>query len=180
MISESCSLFLAGQNLYRQMQFDYSTLAYALVWRNLVAFLHNLVVYAAAVLIFSPHLVQPVIFLAIPGLFLVLLNGVWLALLLGIFCLRFRDLQQLVTNIVQIAIFVTPIFWPPDALKGMNRIVFVTLNPLYHIIEVVRAPLVGQLPSLTTYVGVVLIAIVGWTTTYFVFRYFRKRIAYWT
>lgn len=179
-VSESCLLFVISQNLFRQVRFDYSILAYSLVWRNFIAFLHNLLVYAVAVLILAPHLMQPVILLMLPGLFLVLLNGVWVALLLGMACLRYRDLQQLVGNLIQIAIFITPIFWPPELLEGMYRTAFVSLNPLFHLIQIVRAPMVGVVPSIGNYLVVIGITATGWAVTYWMFSKFRKRIAYWS
>jgi ABC-type polysaccharide/polyol phosphate export systems, permease component len=83
----------------------------------------------------------------IPGLFLIAVNAVWVALLLGMACVRFRDIQQLVISLLQISMFVTPVFWPPHLLTGTTKLVFVQLNPLYSFIEVVRAPLLGQTPS---------------------------------
>jgi ABC-type polysaccharide/polyol phosphate export permease len=180
MISEACVLFVASANLFRQMRFNYSVLAYALVWRNFIVFLHNLIVYALAVLMLAPQLITPTALLAVPGLALVLVNISWVALSLGIFCLRFRDLTQLVNTVIQIAMFVTPIFWPPDSLKGPAHIIFVDLNPLYHLITVVRAPLLAEVPSSETYAAVALMTVVGWGATYFLFGYFRKRIAYWS
>jgi homopolymeric O-antigen transport system permease protein len=56
----------------------------------------------------------------------------------------------------------------------------VEMNPLYHMINVVRAPLLGTLPELTSYVVVALITLAGWILTYRVFRQFRRRIAYWS
>jgi ABC-type polysaccharide/polyol phosphate export permease len=179
-VSESCSLMIAGQNLYRQIRFDYSVLALALIWRNFIVFLHNLLVYAVAVLIFAPHLLRPVTILVVPGILLILANSFWLAILLGLLCLRFRDIQQLVNNVIQIAIFVTPVFWPSTALQGTHRAVFVALNPLYHMIEVARAPLVGEVPTMTTYAAVLLMLVVGGSVTYWFFQKFRKRITYWT
>jgi ABC-type polysaccharide/polyol phosphate export permease len=180
MVSESCLLFVGSQNLFRQLRLNYSILAYSLVWRNFIAFLHNLLVYAAAILIFAPSLVRPVILLVLPGLLLVLLNGVWMALLLGMACLRYRDLQQLIGNLVQIAIFITPIFWPPELLEGAYRAVFVSLNPLYHMIQIVRAPMVGTVPDVLNYLVVAGVTAVGWMVTYWTFAKFRKRIAYWS
>lgn len=178
-VTESCTLFVAGQHLYRQMRFDYSVLAYALVWRNFAVFLHNLIVYFVCVLFFAPHFVRPVTLLAIPGMAILLVNGAWIALFLGIICLRFRDLQQFVTTMIQIIIFITPIFWPPELLKGMHRIVFVSFNPIFHLIEIVRAPLIGKAPTPETWLAVLIITVGGWTMTYFFFDKFRKRIAYW-
>jgi len=178
-ISESASLFISSHNLFRQMQFSYSILAYALVWRNFVVLLHNLAVYLLVFALTVPHLITVWTLLAIPGILIVLLNGVWAALLLGMICLRFRDLQQLITTFLQIGIFVTPVFWPPESLSGTRRLVFVELNPLYSLMEVVRAPLLGKAPSDLVYATVLAITVIGWVVTYLFFRHFRKRIAYW-
>jgi ABC-type polysaccharide/polyol phosphate export permease len=179
-VNESCSLFIAHQTLLRQMRINYSVLAYALIWRNLLAFLHNLAVYLVVMLAFAPATVGWPLLLAVPGLALIAVNGVWIALLLGMTCLRFRDLQQLTANLIQIAIFVTPIFWPADVLQQTRRLFFVTFNPLYHVIEVVRLPLLGRVPTVQNYVAVLVIAIIGWTITFTMFGRYRSRIAYWS
>jgi ABC-type polysaccharide/polyol phosphate export permease len=178
MITEGCNMFIASQHLNR-MRMDYSILAYALVWRNLVGFFHNLVVYLLIVGIFLTKLITPSIFLVIPGLFLVALNAVWVALLLGMICVRFRDVQQLITTILQISLFATPVFWPPQLLTGITRLIFVDLNPLFSFMNVVREPLLGNTPALSSYLMILVVTLVGWTVTFRLFARYRKRIAFW-
>jgi ABC-type polysaccharide/polyol phosphate export permease len=180
MLTEAGNLFIGGAHLFRQVRFDYSILAYALVWRNLIVFLHNLIIYVVIVVVFAPHIIKPTILLVIPGLFFIVANGVWLALLLGMLCLRFRDVQQLIVSVIQISMLVTPIFWPESMLEGTKRMVFVELNPLFHFVDVVRAPLIGKLPSAFSYEMVVAFTAVGWIATYLIFHHFRKRIAFWS
>ena len=179
MITESCNLFISASHLFRQMKFDYSILAYALVWRNLVVFMHNIVIYFVVAMIFISGALQPLVLLSIPGLLLVMINGIWISLLLGMMCLRFRDVQQLVMTVIQIAMLVTPIFWPESSLQGKARLIFVTFNPLFHFIDIVRAPLIGHTPQFQSYLIVVAVTIVGWIVTYVIFNRFRKRIAFW-
>jgi homopolymeric O-antigen transport system permease protein len=179
-ISESCSLLISGYALFRNVSFEYSILAYALVWRNLIVFFHNLVVYVVIVGLLKPELIGFTVLAAVPGVIAVIINGIWISLLCGMFCLRFRDVTPFITTILQISMLITPIFWPPDSLGGTSRLVFVEMNPLYHMINVVRAPLLGTLPELTSYVVVALITLAGWILTYGVFRQFRRRIAYWS
>ena len=179
-IGESCGLLIAGQALFRNIRFEFSIFAYALVWRNLIVFLHNLVVYVLVAIPLKPELLGWTVLLAVPGLLLVLVNGVWLALLIGMLCLRFRDVQPLVTTALQISMLITPLFWRPESLAGTGRFVFVELNPIYHLLEVVRAPLLGNIPAATSYVAVGLIAAGGWLLTYLVFERFRSRITYWS
>jgi ABC-type polysaccharide/polyol phosphate export permease len=179
-IMESCSLLISSQPLFRNIRFDYSMLAYALVWRNFIVLLHNFVVYFLVVLALKPSLFTFTAFLALPGLGLVLINGVWVSLLLGMICLRFRDVPPLVSSILQIAMLVTPLFWPADTLTGLKRFAFVDLNPLYHVLDVVRGPLMGRVPDPISYGVMIVMTIGGWWLTYAIFKRFRRRIAYWS
>jgi ABC-type polysaccharide/polyol phosphate export permease len=179
-ITEACSLMVTGHALFRNVSFEYSILAYALVWRNLIVFLHNLAVYAVIVALLRPEAINFTVLLAIPGILLVALNGVWISLLCGMFCLRFRDVTQLVASLIQISMLITPIFWPPESLTGSRRLIFVETNPLYHLVDIVRAPLLGTVPGITSYVVVILIAAGGWYLTYRMLRQFRRRISYWS
>jgi ABC-type polysaccharide/polyol phosphate export permease len=179
-VMESCNLFIAGQTLFRNIRFDYSILAYALVWRNFLILLHNFAVYLLAALVLKPSLLGLTALLALPGLALVVANGVWVSLLLGIVCLRFRDVPQLVNSAIQISMLITPLFWPADTLAGMRRAVFVEINPLYHVLDVVRAPLLGRVPDTMSYAVMVVMTVVGWWVTYVIFKRFRQRIAYWS
>ncbi len=178
-IGEACVVLVSGQGLFRNIRFEFSIFAYALVWRNFIVFLHNLVVYVL-VLPLKPALLGWTVLLALPGTCLVLINGVWLALLIGMLCLRFRDVQPLVATGLQIAMLITPLFWPPESLTGSVRFLFVSFNPIYHLLEVVRAPMLGNIPAMTSYLAVTLMAAGGWLLTYFVFKRFRNRITYWS
>jgi lipopolysaccharide transport system permease protein len=53
------------------------------------------------------------------------------------------------------------------------------LNPFYHFIQIVRAPLLDQEPSLENWVVSISIAVVGWIVTLMLFGRYRRRIAYW-
>lgn len=178
-ITESCTLFIGTQHLFSRMRVDYSILAYALVWRNIVAFLHNVAVYLVIVLVFATRLIDWATLLVVPGLLLIAINAAWVALLLGMACIRFRDVQQLTITILQISLFVTPVFWPPQLLTGKTRLVFVELNPLYSFIDVMRSPLLGKTPALWSYAVILLVTVIGWSVTYKLFSAMRRRIVFW-
>jgi ABC-type polysaccharide/polyol phosphate export permease len=115
--------------------------------------------------------------LALPGLILIALNGLWLGLLLGTLSARFRDVPSIIASVVQIAFFLTPVLWKPD-MRG-DLVYFVNLNPFHHFISIVRAPLLGQAPELHNWLVACGITVVGWTMAFVVYRRFRGRIAYW-
>jgi lipopolysaccharide transport system permease protein len=116
--------------------------------------------------------------LVIPGFGLLCLNAVWIVIFLGTACARYRDLQQLVTNSLQILLFLTPIFWSPDQMTGRTA-VLVQFNPLYHLISVVREPLLGETPAAVHWLVVIGITIAGWTVAIQMLTRFRHRIVYW-
>ena len=60
-----------------------------------------------------------------------MLNGVWIGVTLGGLSARFRDVPPIVASIMQVAFFLTPIFWTPSALP--SRELFVHLNPFYYL-----------------------------------------------
>lgn len=176
-VSESCVSFTQYENIIKNFDFSYSVLAATVVWRNLIVFFHNLLVFVVIAVIFKVHVGWQT-FLVLPGLLSVAVNGLWVALLLGMICARFRDIQPLVTSFLQIALFVTPIMWSADQI-GRGRWVFIYPNILYHVVDLVRSPLLGRAPALTSYGAVMLFTIVGWIMTLMIFARFRRRVPYW-
>jgi ABC-2 type transport system permease protein/lipopolysaccharide transport system permease protein len=77
---------------------------------------------------------------------------------------------------VQILFFVTPIMWMPELL-GDHRLL--DINPFYHLIEIVRRPLLGIAPSALDYAVVLLITLLNLCISGAIFVRFRSRIAYW-
>jgi ABC-type polysaccharide/polyol phosphate export permease len=152
-------------------------LACVVVWRNFVVFLHNALIFVG-VAIYGGIPFNLNTLLVIPGLVLIGLTGVWVATLLGLLCLRFRDIQQLVSSVLQIAMFVTPIFYSPDQLQG-RMVEIVRFNPLYHYVEVVRLPMMGMAPSAYSYGVTIGCTIFGWLATIYIYSRFRRRLPYW-
>jgi homopolymeric O-antigen transport system permease protein len=176
-ITEGCMVFIAAENLIKQQRINYTMLLCAMVWRNLITFAHNIVVYVP-VYIYGGLPLTANVLMAIPGLVFLCLNGMWIALVLGILCARYRDMQQVVATLLQVSIFVTPIFWSPAQLTGRSM-VFVNYNLLYHYVEIVRDPLLGQRPSAWSWFMVAIATVVGWSLAIFLFSRFRRRIPYW-
>jgi len=169
--------FLSYEKLIKQLRISYTLLACAVVWRNLIVFFHNLIIYVL-VCIYAGVSVPWATLLVIPGLGLLSLNAVWIVTVLGTACARYRDLQQLVTNLLQISLFLTPVFWSPDQLTGRAAIL-AQFNPLYHLIAIVREPLLGKAPAPLHWLIVIFITLVGWTVTVQMLTRLRHRIVYW-
>ncbi|HSY26873.1 MAG TPA: ABC transporter permease [Burkholderiaceae bacterium] len=175
--TEGCAAFTINEKLIKQLRISYTLLACVSVWRNVTVILHNLTIYIL-VCVYAGLYPTWATLLVIPAFALLCLNAVWVVALLAAMCARYRDMQQLVANILQISLFLTPIFWAPEQLTG-RAAVLMQFNPLYHLIAVVRQPLLGEVPSATHWAAVIGMAICGWTLTIYVMGNVRHRIVYW-
>jgi ABC-type polysaccharide/polyol phosphate export permease len=175
-LTEGCNAFIGGERFIKQLPAPLSVHVYRVIWRNLIVFGHNLVIYLVVALVFQ---IWPgwLALQVVPGLLLLLAIGIWLALLLGVVSARFRDVPPIVGSVVQFLFFLTPIFWSPDLLP--ERMVLVSANPFYHMIEVVRAPLLGKVVALETWLALSVVAVAGGLFSLLFFSYFRRRVAYW-
>ncbi len=178
LIMDGCSNLIAAEALLKQISLPYSMFSWFIVARNFLILLHHTVVYAL-VMITMQVPINMSIFLLIPALLIWTIMGFWIALAMGMVCARFRDLQQVVTSFLQVAMFMTPIFWSPSQLSGIRATVFVNVNPLYHFIEILRAPLLGNYPSLVSWVVVSVITFLMGLLTFTLFVYKRKKLIFW-
>ncbi|QDM19573.1 ABC transporter permease [Tardiphaga sp. vice278] len=174
--TEGGTLFVGSESYIKQIRLPYSVYVYRSTWSKLIIFAHNFVIYFG-VLIYFQLWPGATALLAIPGLILVTFNGAVISLLLGLLSARFRDIPQVINSVIQIVLFITPIMWKPELLR--SRPYIADLNPFFHLIEIVRAPLLGNLPTTTNYLAVLLITAVNVAITTAFFVRFRSRLAYW-
>lgn len=176
LINGGSRVFTDNEGMIRQLPAPISIYVYRMVWANFIEAAHNMLIFVAVVLLFSVH-VGWLSLAVMPALALVMVNGVWVGLLLGMLSARFRDIPLIITSIVQVAFFMTPILWKPDMFSGRSW--FLDANPFYHFLEIVRAPLLGQAPGLEHWLIALLVTAVGWAATFLFFSAFRWRLAYW-
>lgn len=176
LVNELCAAFISAESIIKQIKLPFSVYVLRLVWKNLIIFAHNFLIILVVLLIFPPSLQWSVVLLPV-SLLLLAINAFWVGLLLGMLCARFRDIPQIVGSIVQIAFFLTPVMWHADMLGGYRFIAL--MNPFYHFLEIVRAPLLGQAVASSTWIAVILMSIVGSALTFLFFSRFRARIPYW-
>jgi ABC-2 type transport system permease protein/lipopolysaccharide transport system permease protein len=159
-----------------KMKAPLSIYIYQMVWRNIIVLAHNALIFVV-ILLFLHVNIGWNSFLSVLGLILVIGVGIWTGLILGALSARFRDVPPIVSSMMQIAFFMTPIFWTPSSLP--NRQAFVYFNPFYYLVEVVRAPLLGQTPPLSVWLTVIAFNCLAAPVAIVFFARCRARIPYW-
>ena len=177
-ILEGSEVFIANEGLIRFLPAPISLHVYRLLWRQTLFFLHNLVIWLLLVIIF-PQPLSATVLLALPAFVLLVINGLWLALLAGIIATRFRDIPPIIASLTQLLFFMTPIVWSYERLKSNPLAAYVELNPVMHFVEILRQPLLGQ-PIVWRHWAVVgVITVVGCAVSLVCLRNYRSRVAYW-
>jgi lipopolysaccharide transport system permease protein len=176
-IAESCATFLSAEPLIKNTHFPYSILIWGLLLRNLIIFGHNIVGFILVAAICGVPL-NIYSLLLLPGLILMIINAGWISLLVAIACLRYRDFQQITISLIQLCMFITPIFWDVSQLAG-KRIYFAKLNLFYHLLHIIKEPMLGKLADIDSYFFAFCAALIGWAIAYLVYAQNRKKLAYW-
>lgn len=175
-VVEAASVFVHNREMLLNMRVPSLQIALQLLLRHLVTFAHNLVVVAAVLVIYPPNLGLHTL-LAIPGLLLVCLNLLGIILFIGFFGARFRDLEPLLNAIIQPLFFVTPVIFRPEQLGSSSLIL--ALNPFAYWLSLIRDPLMGTVPPLSTWLITIGMAILIWMAALAVVARKRRRLAYW-
>ncbi len=173
---DACTAMTSVEGVIRQLRVPHTVHALRCAIRNGIMAAHNLPLIVVTFLAFG-YLPGPGAVLAIPGLLLLAVNTVSACFLLGMVCARFRDIGQIVSSVIQLAFFMTPVIWKPEMLG--DRAAFLALNPFYPLLEVVRGPLVegGASPAIWAAAIGVTAAHAGLAFAFFV--RFRGRLAFW-
>ncbi|EON11199.1 ABC transporter permease [Pandoraea sp. SD6-2] len=174
--NEGCNAFISSAYLIRQIRIPLTIHVCRVVWRNFLILLHSLPVVVLTLVAFGRWPSRE--FLLVPvGLFMLLLHGVWLGIILGVLGARFRDIPPIVVSLVQVVFFFTPIMWSPEILK--QRTWAAEYNPLYHLIETVRAPITGRPLHWESWVWSAGLLVVGFAVAQALMLRARNRVPYW-
>lgn len=175
-IGDAPGTFVRQANVIRNVAIPTWFFVVRALSRHIINLLHNLVIVLGVVVYFQFPLTL-VTWLAIPGLTLVTLNLYWITYLLGMIGARFRDIEYLINSFLPLLFFISPVIFRPDRLPVSLDIVW--LNPLSYFIEVVRAPILGHVPSLKTYLVMLGLLLAGSILAALLKQSRGKRIAFW-
>ena len=177
-VMEGSTSFIDAQGMIRQLNLPLSLYPIRVLWRNIVICGHNIIILPLVFLAVGRGITWDIFWL-IPGVVVFLWNILWISLLLGTVCTRFRDMPQIVNSLIQVFFYVTPIVWMPNALNARSASLLVDPNPIFHLLQIVRLPILGSSPTVLNWIVSVVMAILGTCLTLCFFGKYKKRIAYW-
>ncbi len=140
-VNESTELFQNSISVIRNIRLPYPFYIYKCCAKNLILFMHNLVVIVFCCYFYNCYDITGIIIGGL-GFLLVIINLLFTSSIVAIACCRFRDLTPLVNSALQFLFFASPILWTTQSAKGREE--FYIFNPVYYMLEIVRSPIIGR------------------------------------
>lgn len=175
-IQEACSTYQQGAQIIRQSNMPMFVFIWRTLYRNIIVLGHNMVIVVVTLIVSGMWMhVRPLEFIG--GFLMVSANLLWIMTLLSVLGARFKDVAQIIGAVLQVAFFMTPIFWRPEGITH-GRVVL-EFNPLYHLLELVRAPVIGGPFPLKSWGFSAAMLVAGWALAFPIFAAQRRRVVHY-
>ena len=176
-LSGSEGIFTLARGIYTERRMPYSFFCMKYMILQILVFLHQIPVILYCVYAWDIPLDFAHAAFFVLGLAIVTAILFCVCFILGILCLRFYDIPQILNLLLYIAFMLTPIFWMPEMAASRGR--FIKYNPLYYLLDVMRSPLMGRDVALFSRIVVAAIFFVSALAAFVLFARCRKRIAFY-
>ncbi len=176
LILDGCQTFIGSEGLIRQTNLPLSTYPMTVLWKNIIVFLHNLLI--ILILAFFCISTFSISLISLPiGFGVLCLNGFCWAIIFGVISARYRDIPQIITSLLQLLFVLTPVFWYPGALK--HKAWAYELNPFYHFLAIMRTPLMDGVIPIDSWFWILSMTVVDVLVASLLFIRWRSNIVYW-
>jgi ABC-type polysaccharide/polyol phosphate export permease len=176
-VTGASATFIGQSQSIKSSTLPISFYVFSSVAQQFLVFLHSAIVLIplAFVINSTPRIIC---FVTVPlAIFCALLNGFSLGLWLGPLSARYRDISASIPIIIQLAMFLSPIFWPPSLLGG--RAWIVDYNPIAWMVETFRSPILGGEPRFNLWLRLIILTGVNFSLGVVVLHRVRYKITYW-
>lgn len=179
-IDSGAIAFLAAEGYIKQIaRVSFWTYPLRMVFAAFFTLLLGLLAVAVVLLLFGGH-VSATWLLIIPGLFAWLVFGFAICTISAVLNTWVRDFQHLQAVGVQALFYATPVMFPAALLVQHRLGWLLTFNPLYHLMMIVRVPMLNNdVPELSHYVASVICILFFLVIAVVSMRWARDRLVFW-
>lgn len=181
LLTDATYAFIEAESYLRNIKIHYSHFAMRIVARNMIILAHNLLAYVPIVLFFGINNQDFNIFnflLFFPNLVIIIVCAFLWSAIVAIAGARFRDMPLIIDSLTQIIFFLTPIMWMPSLLPEQYHLL-IQLNPFYHVMNLIRDPLLGHDVHLISYEVMFSFIVAGFAIFYHLLNKNKYKIIFW-
>ena len=177
LVNEGASCFISHRDLIKNTQLTVDSYVGHVIFKVLIISAHHMVLYLIGVVLLGIP-VGPQTLMALVGVGFLILNAYWVVPVLAMLCARFRDLEMIVRNFMQMVFFVTPVFWNYHTMDPARHFI-IQFNPFFYFLEAIRAPLLGESLPISHYEVLAAITVVGYALFYLIYHRSRRSLAFY-
>jgi lipopolysaccharide transport system permease protein len=177
-ILDGSGAFVSGEAIIRQLPLPSSIQTLRSLWKNFLMLAHNLLILPVVFLVFQKSPTWDILFV-LPGLVVTSTFLLSASYVLGLIATRYRDVQQIILSIMTVMFYVTPVIWQPTLIPEGIAHLLLGLNPLYHFLQIIRLPILGQAPTLENWALSITMTLMAGLVAYLASKKYKNRLAYW-
>lgn len=148
---ESANAIVRSQGYIKERGIAPIIFVQATFLKNFIYLLHNLPI-AFIVLIYFKFTTPLWFLFSLPGFILYCFVIYLMSILVSFIASRFHDTGPLIESLTNLLFFMSPIIWEPSTVAKHPEIL--NFNPMYHMLEIWRGPLLNGEFSLMSYIVV--------------------------
>jgi ABC-type polysaccharide/polyol phosphate export permease len=172
----SCNVFIGKHSYIKQKPIPLTVFILSNLAMNVFIFFNHIAVALFFVVVIGDGFGWAMLVLPL-SLAIIITTAFAVSMILGTATCRYRDIGQIISSVTLLAFFVTPILWKPEFLSGRFMIAYA--NPIYHYIELIRAPIIDHKVPLAS-IGITLCLTVFFLLAgYFIISRKRNDIPFW-
>lgn len=177
-IIDGSNAFIIAESLIKQLPVPKLAFIVRSVAKNIFTLAHNILLIPTSMLLLGAPFNLNVLLFPL-GFFISTIAVGSVIVPLAIFSARYRDLPPIVASIMGVAFYITPVLWKPESIANEATHLLLGLNPIYHLMQIMRLPLLGKEPTLENWLLSLVAMTFGIFSAYLIFRNFSNKIAYW-
>lgn len=174
-VVEAPETFISSANIIRNHAYPFTYFTLENLARNAMLLGHNAIIYYIFMAILGELRFPDIT--VIPGLIVLTMTLFLWGTVVGMFSARYRDLRYLLPNFAFPIFLLTPVYWSYDMLGSRTWIA--DYSPFYHLLSIVRQPLLGLPPTAANWSGAFGSLALGAILYFFLFPAYRRRIPFW-
>jgi ABC-type polysaccharide/polyol phosphate export permease len=175
-INDFSNVYVSSEPYMKQVKLPYTFYLLKSLFRNLILFSYNFIIILFVLYFIKGNFKFNLIEFLLGFIFIVL-NLIWIGGLISLLCTRFRDFSQIISNILQVLFFITPIIWQPNMLQKNHSVV--DFNYFYYLILILRDPIIGISTPNNVYALLFFITFIGLIVYFLVFKKYYNKIILW-
>ena len=176
-IQDSLNVFYQNKIFLLNEKWNHLVMIFRVLSRNIIIYGHNFIIIIILNIFFSKDFSSLGLLIFLLNFFLILPFMFSLCLIGSIFVTRFRDLEIIIGNLLQLLFFITPILYKKTFLGSYEWIV--DYNIFAIVVNFVNGPLYLEFPNFSTYVTIFVISAIFISSSVILYNFKKKRINYW-